>query len=383
MAVEDTLAHPELEASLHAQPDDLETWLVYGDWLQAQDDPRGQLVALQVAIEQASEQADKREKLEAQYNELVSKYQTSWLRPELIELTHDDDGALPNLELEWRFGFLWGFCSRLSYEREEPSVAEVLKEILASPASRFVHEVRIGLTDAESDASYLEEVGIVAEGGPRPSIRRVYVGCFEFPDESEISWSSVGSVESLYIACPNLNWLKVQGGDIELGELRHPQLETLTIHTGGLPSEAAMSISKAQLPKLKTMEVWFGSQNYGGSTEPNMLESLLDAQGVPKLQNLGLMNAEFTDALPELLSGSKVLSQLNTLDLSMGTMSDEGCESLLRHRESFKHLKRLDVDDNTLSEEAVNKLRAEFGDVLYSKHQKRYESDYRYPSVGE
>lgn len=41
--------NPYLEAPLQADPYDRDAWVVYGDWLQQQDDPRGEYIALRAA----------------------------------------------------------------------------------------------------------------------------------------------------------------------------------------------------------------------------------------------------------------------------------------------------------------------------------------------
>jgi uncharacterized protein (TIGR02996 family) len=47
-------ASPDLEAQIAAEPDAVDPYLVYGDWLQQSGDPRGELIALQAARRSAS-----------------------------------------------------------------------------------------------------------------------------------------------------------------------------------------------------------------------------------------------------------------------------------------------------------------------------------------
>ncbi len=42
--------HPELEAAILPNPNDAARSSVYGDWLQAQGDPRGDLVCVQATL---------------------------------------------------------------------------------------------------------------------------------------------------------------------------------------------------------------------------------------------------------------------------------------------------------------------------------------------
>ena len=48
-----TASNPELEAAILEAPDNVDAYLVYGDWLQAQGDPRGELMALQHTLPSA------------------------------------------------------------------------------------------------------------------------------------------------------------------------------------------------------------------------------------------------------------------------------------------------------------------------------------------
>ena len=81
-----------------------------------------------------------------------------------------------------------------------------------------------------------------------------------------------------------------------------------------------------------------------------------------------------------------MLARLEALDLSMGTMTDAGAQTLLTHREQLKHLKTLDVDDNYLSDEAVASLRSAFPQLVSNEQRvaEAYEGAlHRYASVGE
>lgn len=371
--------NPELEAAIFARPDDLEAWDVYGAWLRSQGDVRGELVALEITKAQGAPQADLQEEIDAG----IAEHRAAWLGPQLMKTLESQDEDEQVLQLEWRFGFLHKVKARTVYDWEGATVEQLLKAILKSSASRFLQDISVGMTDAEGETSFQREILALSKAGKRPSVRRVYVGDFEFPDETEISWTEVGSVEKLYAVFPNLEWLKVQGGGIELGKLAHDRLETLVIHTGGLPSGAARSIAQAALPNLTTLEVWFGADEYGGDSNPDMLAPLLSGEGVPKLEHLGLMNAEFTNDLPARLAGTRLLARLKTLDLSMGTMTEPGAEALLEHAAAFKHLNTLNVTDNILSEGALTRLRECFGRALVGGAQKDDDEDWRYVSVGE
>ena len=77
------------------------------------------------------------------------------------------------------------------------------------------------------------------------------------------------------------------------------------------------------------------------------------------LRHLGLQNYSRADQLLDLLVGSRLLEQVDTLDLSMGTLTDRGGARLLRNYKEFMHLVRLDLSANAL-ERTVAQLTERF-----------------------
>ena len=82
------------------------------------------------------------------------------------------------------------------------------------------------------------------------------------------------------------------------------------------------------------------------------------------------------------LSATPLLAQIERLDLSMGTMNDEDAQRLLDNAKYFKHLEFLSVGDNFISDAMVDRLRAEFGDIIDCSGQEE-DDDWTYTSVGE
>ena len=94
------------------------------------------------------------------------------------------------------------------------------------------------------------------------------------------------------------------------------------------------------------------------------------------------MNCEFTDAICHALVQSPLARQLTALDLSLGTMSDEGARALVDGAAALPALKRLDVEENYLTDEGVRALQG-CGWELTAGEQDVPDEDYRYVSVGE
>lgn len=366
-------SNPDLEQAILDDPAFSEggspdRWLVYADWLQSQDDPRGALIAAH------ANQGDAEGILEANKKALLGPFA----------------GELePYVEIGWHLGY-WRsvrvFCDYDSAENMPDSaktIASVVGHALRHPSAKFLHELRIGLvesfTDGEGD--WGEAIQTVVKNGVRPSLRKVVIGDFEMGDDTEVSWTAIGSLKGLWTVLPRLEHLEVQGGGIELGKIDAPNLKHLELRTGGLPTEPAKQLAKANLPALERLDVWFGSSDYGAECTSAEANGILKSKGLPALKRLGLMNAEFANELPALVAASKLLPQLKELDLSLGTMTDEGAQVILDQAAKFAHLDVLNLDDNFISDDLAAQLKAALPNVSVSDQDDA--GDYIYVSVGE
>ncbi|MBI4818741.1 MAG: molybdenum metabolism regulator [Deltaproteobacteria bacterium] len=276
---------------------------------------------------------------------------------------------------------------RVTSDFESPAPTTLVKAILDLPNPRQLESVKLGLINEwDSHDSYPKALDELVKKGPHDKLKSVVIGDFEYPDESEISWVNIGNVSSIFTTAPNLKELRVQGGGIELGKLESAKLEKLTLHTGGLPAGAVQSLADANLPKLARLEVWLGAEEYGAGGSAAMLAKLFEGTGYPKLKQLGLMNSEFSDDLAKALPSSKILKQLETLDLSMGTLTKAGALAIIENKAKFEHLKKLDLSDNFLDAETQAALKAALPGVVTIGVQDKLDPsdpDYRYVSVGE
>ena len=156
------------------------------------------------------------------------------------------------------------------------------------------------------------------------------------------------------------------------------------METGGLDRASAKSIATASWPKIERLMIWLGDPNYNGDCTLKDLTPILDAKGLANVKELGLMNSVFTDEIVEALVNSKILKQLERLDLSMGTMTLAGVETMLKYPKAFQHLKHLDISDNAIDGGAENRLAKACAEVKSDgQSPDRVEDDHRYPSVGE
>ena len=367
-------SNPELEAAILKDPDNVDAYLVYADWLQGQGDPRGELIALQHAASQASgaEATELKKKVTA----LIKKHQ-SLLFGELKDAVKEEE-----LKAEWHLGFIRSArVGQKDYDSER-DIGELTQELLALPSARFLRGLTIGMASFDGENEYGDVISAIAKAGGSKTLQDLFIGDFEYPDDTEISWTHLTDVSSALKVLPNLRTLRLRGGELALGDIDLPELREFTVETGGLPLNAIKSIASAKWPKLEKLEIWFGSDNYGAEGGVEDIQPILDGQGLPNLKHLGLRNSEFTDALAQALPSAVVLPRLEKLDISMGTLTNEGAKALADNAAVFAHLKQLDVSQNILEDE---------GQSLISKaiphanvgNQREFEEDYRYAAVGE
>lgn len=219
-----------------------------------------------------------------------------------------------------------------------------------------------------------------------PALRGVFLGDI-VAEESEISWIAQSDVTPLLTAFPALTEFAVRGGEqLEFPAVRHTALRSLTVQTGGLGGAVVRSLGASDLPALEHLEIWFGSQWYGGDATVADLEQILSGARLPALTSLALRNSEIQDEIAAAVASAPVVARLETLDLSLGALGDEGVEALLSGQ-PLTHLKKLDLHHHFVSDELAARLRAELEPagvtVDLSEHEGDSDAVERYISVSE
>ena len=353
-------SNPELEAAIRANPDDQSVYQVYGDWLQAEGDPLGELVSVQCALAEADSEDLK--KAEAK---IFANNTEHFFGPKPEEENSDDlafsewrsydkpDGWPTHSwthgfsRTQWRYGFIHRLHFDTGYYDEEESrgedvAAQLLAQVLAVPSARFIRELELGEFWAEGwedgEGPQMEAAIPVIAAAPCAKTLRSII--FQ-RGEHDISGTGLDS-SGLSDACPDLEELVVTGGYLTLGKLNFPKMKRFAAHTGGLGKAEMKAICGANMPNIEDLEVWFGSDNYGADCTVEDVAPLLEKE-LPKLKRLGLMNAEFGDAICKAVVASPLLPQLEVLDLSMGVITDEGAVQLIEARGRLAHLEKLTV----------------------------------------
>jgi hypothetical protein len=320
-------------------------------------------------------------KLAKRRDELLEEHSAAWLGKTMSKAMEDADNGV---EVAWKFGYLDSVRVGEGYDSDGPDLGKQVRDLLKLESAKFLREIRIGcvnMDDGEGDWS--EAVTALSKAGKLHSMRSMLIGDFD-SEECEISWSDMGNVGKIWPCVPNLTSMTVHGGNIVLGTIAHDKLEELTIETGGLPLAAAKSLAAAKLPSLTKLTLWFGTEEYGGGSNIKAIKGILDGKGLPKVEHLGLQNADFQDEIAKAVCTAPIIKQLKTLNLSMGTMSDEGAKAIAGAADHFKHLESIHFDDNFLTDEGTQALLEALGDIVKIGDQEDDEDgEYRYVSVGE
>lgn len=214
-----------------------------------------------------------------------------------------------------------------------------------------------------------------------PHLVALYLGDITY-EENEMSWIQQSDLSPLLDAYPQLQLLRTRGGEgLQISRPQHAGLRALAMETGGMDASVVQSLGKAQFPNLEYLELWLGTEDYGGTVTPEDLQPILAGGLFPKLKYLGLRNCDQADAMARAVVSAPLLNQLETLDLSLGTLSDEGAQALLEIRAP---LKRLNLHHNYISSELIRRLK-ELPLSLDATNPSDMEADAedRYVAVGE
>ncbi|MEU0693983.1 STM4015 family protein [Streptomyces niveus] len=273
-----------------------------------------------------------------------------------------------------------------AYDSEE-EWEEAFARFLAAVDSTQVRALIVGAWSEAYDTAPDEVTGaLVAASDRLPSLRALFVGDITY-EECEISWINQAATGPLINAFPQLHSFGVRGGQgLDMAGIKHEGLRSLTVETGGLDAGVVRDIGAADLPALEHLDIWLGVSWYGANTIVADLDPFLTGARLPALKSLALRNSEIQDEIATALAGAPVVARLETLDLSMGTLGDEGAEALLAGQ-PLTHLKKLDLHHHYLSEPMEKRLRETLepaGVVVdLSERESARDDESRYTAVAE
>ncbi|MFD6096726.1 STM4015 family protein [Nocardiopsis flavescens] len=254
--------------------------------------------------------------------------------------------------------FTWRLSDPEGWESQEGEpVQRYYERFCAEVPPESVEALVIGSHGERIDVSEPELVRrALVEAAPRwAGLRSLFYADLTY-HEADVSWLLLGDVSAIPNAFPRLERLGLRGtSELSLPVERHASLRSLTLEGGGLPADLARDVLSADYPALEHLELWLGVEDYGGTTAPDDLAPLLEGRVHTGIRSLGLRNAEDTDGWVRALADSAVLERLEVLDLSMGTLTDAGAETLLG-TPAFRGLRRLDLHRHFMTAETEKRL---------------------------
>jgi hypothetical protein len=174
---------------------------------------------------------------------------------------------------------------------------------------------------------------------------------------------SYENLEILYMRCNNgrngRTGEKPPKGFSFCKPLKHNRLKVLRIESGGLSQRTLQDLNQLDLPNLEYLELWLGNEEYGGTSSIVDLMPIISGNKFPRLKYLGLRNCEYTDDIAFELAKSPILDRLIDLDLSMGTLGDDGLTALL-NCPAVNELDVLNVSQNWISKDFIARILPQF-----------------------
>ncbi|EDS78359.1 conserved hypothetical protein [Clostridium botulinum C str. Eklund] len=280
----------------------------------------------------------------------------------------------------------------LEYEDEMDSLVVIIKKYLDTYNTYDHEELIIGnwieAWDENDEADKIVEF-IVENKDKFPNLKKIYFGDIDY-EECEISWIINGDLAPL-INNFKLNSFTAKGGtNLRFKNLESSTLKELIVISGGTSKETIKDISSASLPNLERLELYFGDSNYGFDSEIEDIEPFIKRENYPNLKYLGLKNSEIQDEICEKIFKGNILENLEVLDISFGTLSDKGAQTILNNLDKLKNIKAIDLTYNYISENLLEKLENELIklNIEYSLSQEDVydldeDEDWRSPFIAE
>jgi uncharacterized protein (TIGR02996 family) len=339
--------HLEIEAQLDMAGDDPQHWLVYADWLQAQDDPRGQLIVAQA--QRAADPTNK--KLAATETALLKEHGAYFLPPNLAKLyasRRKTDAEGTSTELVWRYGFL----DRIMLARRssrQPELEPILAELLAHPSTRYLRSLTFGALDRSLAQSYVKLVETVVAAA-HPRLEELVIGVSD--DPVELAYTRTGNLGPLFRALPALQRLVVRTGALRFeSQIKHPTLRELELVGAELAATHLERIVAAKLPGLRT----FALEVPQLAPEIDQRDRLLANPSFAALERLAFRRTQQTTSLLDAIVRAPTIATLRALDLRHGDLTGAAAIKIAQHRQKLEHVK-LELDGNPMGAAAIARI---------------------------
>jgi uncharacterized protein (TIGR02996 family) len=364
-----------LERALVENPDDLAAHSAYADYLSDQGDPRGELIQVQLALEDAAKCAAERKQLQEQEKKLLKAHARDWLgelAPYLLE-GHDPDRGP-------KYQFARGWLDSLEISSLSLSLARALAR---APQARLLRRLVIEETtdpDEEEGGANGGAPEVPAEVDERsvplwpliksPALRNVRVFQLGVQAEDVVS-TYTGAYDvavPLVKGMPRLEELyllaHMSGDDLGalfgLKSLRNLRdLQVYHVEHGYPLAVLARNASLGRLTRLCLRPHGLGLNvpASGAYIDLDGVRSVLRSSHLKALTHLRVQLCNMGDAGCEEVVRSGALKRLKVLELQYGEITDAGARALAACPD-LRNLELLDLSHNNLTEAGRTALAA-------------------------
>jgi uncharacterized protein (TIGR02996 family) len=414
------------EAFLHdilSHPEDDAPRLIYADWLDERNDPRGEFIRVQCALAHLSDVDPRRWPLEQREQELLREHEPKWQpkgvgnaccsfrRGFVEEVTLFTPDFLTAAGTLFEQTPLQHVCLRTfthSAERERVRTREGVgwDRIVQSPhlarlrGLSVAYPLRAEDLRSLSESPYLvnlTELKLVAspllEGVSidrvavlhRSPLRSLTLSQTALEIEDLPALANASSLTCLRELNLNDNYLRNRAAMILAEGLLLPQLETLHLNSNLLGDAGALAIREwPPLPRLTRLSLGHNqifaagiqalaeapalrgliSLDLFGNISCDAGASALASTSWSRLQALNLRFSGVGDKGVRALAHSATLSQLTRLDLTANRITSDGARALVESR-GLPSLARLDLLRNDIAAGERERLRDRFGPYVY------------------
>jgi uncharacterized protein (TIGR02996 family) len=383
-------------AAVDADPDAIEPRLVFGDWLQSKGHPWGTLIALNHAIATAPNEKKRAE---------LQKEETALLQSQGSAILGELARAGRPTRFTWHYGFIDEAV--IASAADKLVLKERLSTLFALPAARRLKKLTLHAQparlrphsdwdDSPDDIVDPWKDAIPALAGAPATLKALALG--DPPPTGASAYVATPDLGRVQKVLPKLESLEVQAsGAGGLGKFAFAELRALEVRLARANADDLNAIRDAKLPKIERLSVWLGGHAYccldeiyepdwdaddddGGSrypehypstdlekmdlpevesdVGPDALRAFLSAKWPASLKTLGLKSGALSADHVEAICAAPILAQLETLDLSGGTLREADAEVLVKRKAKLAHLKSLDLSSNGLSKELATKIKA-------------------------
>lgn len=380
-----------LEQALIENPDDLASHMAYADYLREQGDPRGELIQVQLALEDPGRSAAERKRLKKREDELFATHEREWLgelapllmgtpeeEEELVKAeTRRHSPGAPNAGYSWTRGWLDRIECRFL-------TVEMTRKLGRAPIARLLHTLAWSCNPLAGTFTYEDGPDLPQREGFRPfevlahyppaqNLRVFQLGVEVDPEEWEYRARLYFDRLSDFVErLPRLEELHVfatcdddSNGRAEIGRLFSlPTLSNLRVlrHYHGYSYPLEVLAGNQALGRLTHLQCYpHGRARLEGRDEgwataisPAGVKAVCWSPHLSSLTHLQLRCCDGGDEMVEDIIYSGILRRLKSLDLRHGRISDDGAKLLAKCPE-VKGM-QIDLVNNRLSERGIGAL---------------------------